>query len=312
MVAENRSLERMERPPGFPGGRLGAGELASLEERAAADGDYMKGAMYGLSPERKVEVASMAAHIGVSPSSEEAWRIPLALGHVSRVALRIPAETRADSELAAKRLSADLDSRASLLASLDEPSGQAGGMADRATEAARRAQASAEGLSLSAGGSAAGALSGLPELAGKAAEAAVASLFMATMVSIERRVQEAEVALGRGADDHARSLKVAAHNAGEQMGTRVLSVAGTMEERFKAAAKAAVAEASRARRRTDPWMAARIAAVAAVFVALCGMSAWLGWSAGADEGAAAAMSEARQPVAAVAAQAKGAVQGRAR
>ncbi len=283
-MREDRTNERLPAPPGIPAGRLGAGELAALESMSSGQGDFMRGALYGLPLERVAEVSSLAARLGIRPQSEAHWLLPLVLGHVARVASRIPQETREAAEAAAERLSADLDCRAAMLASLDDSVGVARASADRAVAVASKAEGISSGIGRDLAAVTENALAGLPETAKAAAAAAAEATVTGTLISIERRVQEAEAALSRVGLEHAAALKLAAHDAGEQMGTRALSVAAKIEARFKLAAKVAVFEAAQDDRRSDPWMRAKIGAVAAVFIAMCAMSAWLGWLAGSSEG----------------------------
>lgn len=281
---DHRSLERLKPPEGFPSGPLGAGELASLLEWCAGDSDYMKGFLYGLQPESKVAVATLAARYGVRPS-DMAWVQNIASGHVGRVVMRLPAEIAAEFNRVLALHSVTVSGALSTLASLDHA-------VEDACVASSKARASAEEASRVVG-----ELSdmsdlepgkGLAEVAAKAARVAAAE----AVSSVVGSVGEVAASVMQASEDarlrREEGLRQAAHAAGEEMSVRLSVLSKGLLARAREGAKAAAVEAVRKGRVADPWRLAKIWACASAFFMCVCLCAALGFSAGKSEAMAAA------------------------
>lgn len=291
-MTDKRTAGRAAPPEGFPHGRLAAGELAAVIEAAEASGDYFQGAAYGLSPERKAEFSAVAMHLGLPPNSQ-GWISHLAAGHVARVAERIPASIKAETGLAADKLSDDFATRMSLLASLDQAAEEARQAAEAAREAAELAGARARNAAEAFAQAAETLFDAAPEAVRKVAEAQARGAVEPTIVLLERRVKNAETRIGRAADAAAEKLKAAAEEAVAEADEGFDAAGDRLASGLIAALRKTARDAKAIGRAGDPWMPAKLAAAVAFAVAMCGMSAWMGYGSGHEAGKAAARVEAK-------------------
>lgn len=276
-----RSIERAEPPPGFPRGRLGAGEAARLHEMAD-DPPAMNAALKSIPLEDQVRIYRLASRLGVDASSQE-WLLHLSSGHVDRVVLRLPSEIASSAGAVASTVSSELARQGAFLASLDASVEDASEAARSASQAAAETIAACSHSSDSFARALAEAGSGRDEDIRKACAAAVEGTFAETsqaiayqLETVRRSMSDVAKRTAARADEHSVFLEDKVAELMEESRKKLSQAA-------KDALKSAVAEARKTSLSSDRAEKYKAAAAACAFALLVLISGAAGYSTGSAE-----------------------------
>lgn len=277
-MQETRKIGRIESPPGFPHGRLAAGELAALLHRAQKTNDYLGGATYGLPPERQAEINRIALDIGRPPASEE-WIIHIAAGHSARVMERIPGDIETRSKAVEDRLRNDFSTRMSLLAGLDREVAEATASTEKAKESALDVSISIGKWREQVTSTADSVFAGLLDAVKASGTAHARSVLEPFAVTVERRTQTVAVKLDAAVKAFETSASTATGTACDEIATSCDAAADRFSVSMKGALKRAVSSARKIGR-DDRTFALRAGIGALVFVLLTSAAGYAGFQSG--------------------------------